>query len=89
MSLFGIFLVTTILGAKYVGAHPSYYCDFGFCESEQYCCGDNKCCMKVTDLWYFWFGIIIAVIIVIALIFFKFYKRRTKYNKYDRVPVVH
>ncbi|XP_044260775.1 WW domain binding protein 1-like [Tribolium madens] len=85
MSVFNIFLVTTILGVEY--AHSSYYCDFGLCEADQYCCGDNKCCTNVTDLWYFWIGIVIAVIIIIVIVLFKFFRRKTKY-KYDSLPLV-
>ncbi|KAK4877783.1 hypothetical protein RN001_010289 [Aquatica leii] len=37
------------------------YCEFGLCENEQYCCGDNKCCTKTLDLWFFWAGILLVI----------------------------
>ncbi|KAK5637953.1 hypothetical protein RI129_012248 [Pyrocoelia pectoralis] len=37
------------------------YCEFGLCDNDQYCCGDNKCCTKTLDLWFFWAGILLVI----------------------------
>lgn len=47
--VFSVFF--TFLLAKLVTAD---YCEFGLCDPDQYCCGDNKCCRKTLDLWYYW-----------------------------------
>ncbi|CAH1382126.1 hypothetical protein MTP99_006042 [Tenebrio molitor] len=63
----------------------AFYCEFGFCEGDKYCCGDNECCDRLTDLWYFWIGIVIVVIFIIAVIFLKYYQSKHKlpYSQYN------
>ncbi|CAH1981238.1 unnamed protein product [Acanthoscelides obtectus] len=46
------------------------YCEFGTCGDNQYCCGENKCCNKTVDIWYYWAGILLIVIIILLLLYF-------------------
>lgn len=44
----------------FINAVQGYYCDNDKCLEEEFCCGENICCVsyKVWELWYFWCGII-------------------------------
>ncbi|KAB0791255.1 hypothetical protein PPYR_03083 [Photinus pyralis] len=37
------------------------YCEFDLCDIGQYCCGDNKCCTKTLEIWFFWAGILLVI----------------------------
>ncbi|XP_052096136.1 vesicular, overexpressed in cancer, prosurvival protein 1-like [Mytilus californianus] len=43
-----------------------YYCDSERCLENEYCCGDNICCVSYTvwELWYFWCGIIFFLVLL-------------------------
>ncbi|XP_052801983.1 uncharacterized protein LOC128232458 [Mya arenaria] len=43
-----------------------YYCDNDKCLEDQFCCGENICCVsyKVWELWYFWLGILFCVFLL-------------------------
>ncbi|KAF5281660.1 hypothetical protein FQR65_LT14590 [Abscondita terminalis] len=57
-AIWPIFGVLNVVGPRMVVAD---YCEFGLCENEQYCCGNNKCCTKTFDLWFFWGGILLVI----------------------------
>ncbi|CAH1155520.1 unnamed protein product [Phaedon cochleariae] len=44
------------------------YCEFGLCDENQYCCGENKCCQKTVEMWYFWAAILLIGIVVLFLV---------------------
>ncbi|XP_060605378.1 WW domain binding protein VOPP1-like [Ruditapes philippinarum] len=43
-----------------------YYCDNDKCLEEEFCCGENICCVsyKVWELWYFWCGILFCLFLL-------------------------
>ncbi|XP_018561996.1 uncharacterized protein LOC108904075 [Anoplophora glabripennis] len=62
----------------------NYYCEFGICEDDQYCCGENRCCKKTVQVWYFWAGILLIVIAFFVAIGF-YIGRKKNNNGYKRV----
>lgn len=46
--------------SSFITTVQSYYCDNDKCLEEEFCCGENICCVsyKVWELWYFWCGIL-------------------------------
>ncbi|KAH3716855.1 uncharacterized protein LOC127854981 [Dreissena polymorpha] len=44
----------------------AYYCDNDKCLEDQFCCGENICCVsyKVWELWYFWCGILFCLLLL-------------------------
>ncbi|XP_063923615.1 uncharacterized protein LOC135137803 isoform X2 [Zophobas morio] len=80
---FFVFVLTAVFTKNATAAKAvSYYCEFGTCETEQYCCGDNKCCDKLLDLWYFWLGLGIVIVVVAVIIFLKYFLRKRKPQNY-------
>ncbi|KAJ8917241.1 hypothetical protein NQ315_002258 [Exocentrus adspersus] len=60
------------------------YCEFGICEEDQYCCGDNRCCKITVPVWYFWAGVLLIVIAVFVAICL-YIGRNKSNNGYKRV----
>ncbi|CAG9772416.1 unnamed protein product [Ceutorhynchus assimilis] len=65
------------------------YCEFGTCdENTEYCCGDNTCCKKTIEVWYYWaLVLLIVIVITIAACFYlKKFKSKYKYSNYSILP---
>ncbi|KAL4222687.1 hypothetical protein ACF0H5_018728 [Mactra antiquata] len=47
-------------------AVSGYYCDNDKCLEDEFCCGENICCVsyKVWELWYFWCGILFCLFLL-------------------------
>lgn len=44
------------------------YCEFGTCdEKTEYCCGENKCCKKTVDVWYYWYVFLITNLLIFLI----------------------
>ncbi|KAK3588139.1 hypothetical protein CHS0354_012197 [Potamilus streckersoni] len=58
-----------------------YYCDSDRCLEDEYCCGENICCVsyKVWELWYFWFGIFLFIVMLSFCICFWRQRSRAYY----------
>ncbi|XP_050444006.1 uncharacterized protein LOC126847667 [Adelges cooleyi] len=39
-------------------------CKAGLCTSQQYCCGDDKCCDNVYSLWYLCGGVFVLLFVI-------------------------
>ncbi|KAF5272812.1 hypothetical protein FQA39_LY07839 [Lamprigera yunnana] len=55
-----VWTLISLLNVFNVHGVYEHYCEFGLCENEQYCCGNNNCCTKTLDLWFFWAGILLV-----------------------------
>ncbi|KAI5711884.1 hypothetical protein M8J76_010747 [Diaphorina citri] len=73
----------------------AYYCEFGLCEADTYCCGNNICCGNVYSAYYFWFGVLFVLLLLAS--FFGLFKYcctfqslmerfRTGRGPYTKVP---
>ncbi|KAL5006483.1 hypothetical protein ScPMuIL_015289 [Solemya velum] len=53
------------------------YCDSDRCHEDEYCCGNNICCVsyKVWELWYFWFGLVFFMFLLSICACFWQYRR--------------
>ncbi|CAH1102075.1 unnamed protein product [Psylliodes chrysocephalus] len=59
------------------------YCEFGTCEEDEYCCGDNKCCRNSSAVWYLWvLGILTLLVIFILYIWVRFRRNNQSDNQY-------
>ena len=61
--LINLFIITIL-----VSQAQSYYCDHDVCNSDQFCCGDNVCCLYLNDHWAFNFVLISIAFILTAFI---------------------
>ncbi|KAG5881706.1 hypothetical protein JTB14_006564 [Gonioctena quinquepunctata] len=62
------------------------YCEFGTCNEDQYCCGENKCCEKTVEVWYFWAGILLIAIVIFFIICFIIRSQEFwKYHSYRKL----
>lgn len=51
----------------------AYYCEFGFCEDDTYCCGTNTCCSNVYSVYYIWLGVLFVLLLLASTLgFFKY-----------------
>ncbi|KAF7285782.1 uncharacterized protein LOC143194060 isoform X2 [Rhynchophorus ferrugineus] len=62
------------------------YCEFGTCDEKvEYCCGENKCCKKTVDVWYYWAAVLLVIttITIAACLYMK--KLKNKYKTYSKL----
>ncbi|CAG9854396.1 unnamed protein product [Phyllotreta striolata] len=53
------------------------YCAFGTCNEDEYCCGENICCRKSSDIWYLWvLGAVAFLVLFVFYVWIKFRKNR-------------
>lgn len=46
----------------------SYYCDHNFCsDSNQYCCGNNICCVYYNYYWTYYMISLFGILLLIAI----------------------
>lgn len=71
-----------ILAKKVLGD----YCEFGTCdENTEYCCGENKCCEKTVDVWYYWAAVLLVVITIIVAACLYMRRLKSKYMPYSKL----
>ncbi|XP_061186079.1 uncharacterized protein LOC133194119 [Saccostrea echinata] len=64
-------VLTVFASSLLIKQVDAYYCDSGKCENNEYCCGENICCVSYTvwELWYFWFGLVFFMILLTSCIY--------------------
>ena len=63
---FRILLVISLISNQFDFVY-NYYCDHNLCSSSQeYCCGDNICCIYSNYYWTYYFWIFLIIIITIT-----------------------
>ncbi|CAG0918080.1 unnamed protein product [Notodromas monacha] len=58
-------LVFVVVSGLFVPVEP-YYCEFGQCGNDEYCCGKNLCCTYVYRMWYPWIGVMFVLLLLLA-----------------------
>ncbi|XP_074604386.1 uncharacterized protein LOC141857747 [Brevipalpus obovatus] len=59
-----IFCFSCILLMSNVHPVCANYCDHDLCSSQEYCCGDNLCCIYTNFTYYLWLVLVIVMIIL-------------------------
>ncbi|KAL1501556.1 hypothetical protein ABEB36_006857 [Hypothenemus hampei] len=81
ITIFSCFYVVVITKVS-----AEYYCESAICDvTIEYCCGENKCCKKTVEVWYYWAVMLLVFIVLIIAACFYMKRLRNKYSSYSKL----